>query len=176
MISAAFSATGIYFADDSTLFSKSLVGLARQVEIVRSYCAGSGALLNLDNSQLFTFHDERVSAQASLVGLNSSECIKYLGIPFAQGVSDDSIFSSLESRIVPDWHHFTPHFTMPTAMIKRLQSLVDRYSVPSIREARQGYDLSCFLQQRWTVNSTITENFCCSTDVPVPTTCKHGHR
>ncbi|OWZ11565.1 Pol Polyprotein [Phytophthora megakarya] len=77
-ISAGLNATGIYFADDSTLFSKSLAGLARQVEIVRSYCAGSGALLNLEKSQLFTFHDERVSAQDSLVGLNSSECIKYL--------------------------------------------------------------------------------------------------
>ncbi|OWZ05971.1 Pol Polyprotein [Phytophthora megakarya] len=146
------TATGLYFADDTTLLSRSLQGLARQVDIVQTYCDGSGARLNLNKSQLVAFHGEKISAQATRLGVATSGSVTYLGIPFGPTTDEPAVMASLETRIgtrIARWAsrartyrgrllivqamvlsvlwHFTPHFTIPDAMIKRIQSLVDKY-------------------------------------------------
>nr|CCA15766.1 AlNc14C15G1672 [Albugo laibachii Nc14] len=49
-------ATGLFFADDSTLLSETIHGVLKQLELVQVYCDGSGAKLNLNKSTLLSLN------------------------------------------------------------------------------------------------------------------------
>ena len=49
-------ATGLFFADDTTLISSSLEDLERQLELVQEFCTHSGARLNLAKCKVLTLN------------------------------------------------------------------------------------------------------------------------
>ncbi|GMF42382.1 unnamed protein product [Phytophthora fragariaefolia] len=151
-IAQSCNGTGLYFADDSTLLSGSLDGLRRQLDLVELYCAGSGALLILNKSQLVAFHGNSIRAEDTPFGVASSGSVVYLGVPVGPKVSPDVVCASLEAKVcarLARWGsrartyrgrlvilnamvlsvlwHFTPHFNLPGAMVRRLQALIDQY-------------------------------------------------
>ncbi|OWY90515.1 Pol Polyprotein, partial [Phytophthora megakarya] len=120
--------------------------------VMKLYCAGSGTLVNLDKSQLVAFHGVVILAQNTPFGVGTSDSVNYLGIPVGPGVDADAVCGSLEAKVCARmcrwgirartyrgrllilnamvlsvlWH-FTPHFDLPVAMIRWLQSLVEQY-------------------------------------------------
>ncbi|KAF1333326.1 putative Pollike protein, partial [Globisporangium splendens] len=146
-------ATGLYFADDSTVLTSSLAHLTDQLELVQVYCAGSGARLNLQKSALLplnrrtqcpSFHQVRV--------ITATESISYLGIEFSQCDDearylqklDDVFYRSLKNWgrrartirgrvllckavILSKLWHFTAHITVPNAFIVKWQRSLNRF-------------------------------------------------
>lgn len=151
-VTPSYVSTGLYFADDSTLLSTSINGLQRQVDLVELYCAGSGAKLNLDKSELVSFAGDSITANATPFGVGSSPSVVYLGVPVGPAVNLGEVCSSLETKVctrLARWGgrartyrgrllilnamvlsvlwHFTPHFSLPAATVHRLQRLCERY-------------------------------------------------
>jgi hypothetical protein len=93
-------ATGAYFADDSTLLSKSTFGLQRQLELVQMYCRASGAKLNYSkcvvlvlnrNGPLPEIPDIRV--------LPDGDTVKYLGVLFGRQDISSAIIEQIDQRL-----------------------------------------------------------------------------
>jgi hypothetical protein len=147
------TATSIFFADDSTLLGSSIPNLQAQLGIVDDYCKGSGAKLNLAKSMLLALNRNQTCPPLPGVQvLGRTETVKYLGIPFGQSSVDDDIVNFLDQRFYDGfkmWYrrartlrgrllvaqtmvlsrlwHYTQHVSIPTAVVKRWQSMLNRF-------------------------------------------------
>lgn len=147
------TATGVFFADDSTLLAGGLNHVQAQLELVEVYCAGSGAKLNLNKSTILPLHRQRrYLALPGLKILQPTEQVKYLGIPFSQCSTVDDTLEYLEQRLfdgLRHWHarartlrgrillvntmvisrlwHYTMHVVVPMATVRRWQAAIHRF-------------------------------------------------
>ena len=152
-LNADHTSTSTFFADDSTLLGSSITNLQAQLGLVDEYCRGSGAKLNLSKSMLLALnrnHDCPLLPGVQVLG--RTETVKYLGIPFGQSCVDDALVEFLEQRFYDGfkaWYrrartlrgrllvaqtmvlsrlwHYTQHVSIPTAMVKRWQSMLNRF-------------------------------------------------
>ncbi|OWY97095.1 Pol Polyprotein [Phytophthora megakarya] len=137
--------TGLYFADDSTLISKDKKSIQQQLQLVKIYCQGSGARLNLKKSTLMALNRHNMTPTVGGVRrMESHEIVKYLGIPFGHQVTNEQMLATLTTRfyrgfvvwgrrartvqgrllivrsvIFSTIWHFTPHVTIPTSVINQ---------------------------------------------------------
>ena len=147
------TATSLFFADDSTLLSSSLGGVEAQLDVVQLYCDGSGAKLNLSKSTLLPLNRHQVCPPFALVKvLSRCESVKYLGVPFSQSPVNDLMIEFLEDRFYGGFRqwfrrartvrgrllvaqtmvlsrlwHFTTHFNIPQHLLRRWQSMLNRF-------------------------------------------------
>lgn len=152
-LSADHTATGMFFADDSTLLASSIPNLQAQLTLVATYCAGSGARLNLSKSVLLALNRRVTCPELPGVHvLRRSDTTKYLGIPFGQHSVDNTIVEFLDQRFydgIKAWYrrartlrgrllvaqtmvlsrlwHYTPHVLVPLAVVRRWQSMLNRF-------------------------------------------------
>ena len=78
-------ATGLFFADDSTLLSETTNGFLTQIELVQVYCDGSGAKLNLSKSSILSLNRTLPCLRIpNLTIFGPDDSVKYLCITFGQ--------------------------------------------------------------------------------------------
>ncbi|KAF1318193.1 putative Pollike protein, partial [Globisporangium splendens] len=152
-LNADHTSTSIFFADDSTLLSSSVPNLQAQLGIVKEYCKGSGAKLNLAKSMLLALNrNQTCPPLAGVQVLGRAETVKYLGIPFGQSSVDEDLVEFLEQRFYDGfklWYrrartlrgrllvaqtmvlsrlwHYTQHVSIPTTVVRRWQSMLNRF-------------------------------------------------
>ena len=152
-LNADHTATSTFFADDSTLLGSSLPSLQAQLEIVGEYCMGSGAKLNLSKSVLLALNRNQICPSLSGVRvLSRTDTVKYLGVPFGQSPIAATIVDFLDQRFYDGfklWYrrartlrgrllvaqtmilsrlwHYTQHVSIPTTVVKRWQSMLNRF-------------------------------------------------
>ena len=193
-LSADHTATGTFFADDSTLLSNSIAHLSAQLDLVRLYCRGSGAKLNLSKSVLFALnrnHDCPLLRGTRVLG--RTDTVKYLGIPFGQSSVVDGLVLHLEQRFYDGfklWYrrartlrgrllvaqtmilsrlwHYTQHVFIPRSTVRRWQSMVNRFVLSRQHDRTSSHVQlipSAFLYQR-----------CCNGGLGIPYLDAHLHR
>ena len=146
-------ATGLFFADDSTLLSETPNGVLAQLELVQVYCDGSGAKLNLSKSSLLSLNRTKpCPIIPDLTVLGPEDSVKYLGIPFGQKPTHSMVISTLDKRfydgfgvwfrrartvrgrllvaqtmILSRLWHYTMHVDIPGETIRQWQSMLNRF-------------------------------------------------
>ena len=92
--------TGAYFADDSTLFSKSVSGLRHQLELVRTYCVASGAKLNYSKCVTLVLNRQaQLPELPDIRVLPDGESVKYLGVLFGRHDLSTEIIENIDQRL-----------------------------------------------------------------------------
>nr|CCA27626.1 hypothetical protein UM06265.1 [Albugo laibachii Nc14] len=146
-------ATGLFFADDSTLLSETPNEVLTQLELVQVYCDGSGAKINLSKSSLRSLNRTLPCTQIpNRIILGPDDSVKYMGIPFSQTPIASIFISTLDqlfydgfgvwfprARIVRGrllvaqkmilsrlWH-YTMHVDIPIDTIRQWQSMLNRF-------------------------------------------------
>ena len=124
-----------------------------QLEIVQHYCDGSGAKQNLSKSTPLALNHHQVCPPFAKVRVFfPTESVKYLGIPFSQSAVDEAMIEFLEDRFYSGFRHwfrrartvrgrllvaqtmvlsrlwhFTTHFNIPQHILRRWQSMLNRF-------------------------------------------------
>lgn len=149
------TATGMFFADDSTLLAGSVANVHAQLELVNCYCLGSGAKLNLAKSILMPLNRRLpVPSNCGLPVLEFGTSTKFLGLPIGQHDTTDELLGFLDQRYYDgfrQWYgrartfrgrllvaqtmvlsrlwHYTVHVDVPKAQVQRWQSLLNRFAL-----------------------------------------------
>ena len=98
-INGTTAATGLFFADESTLLSETPNGVLAQLELLQVYCDGSGAKFNLSKSSLLSLNRTKpCPIIPDLTVLGPEDSVKYLGIPFGQEPTRSMVISTLDKR------------------------------------------------------------------------------
>uniref|UniRef100_A0AAV1UCY8 Reverse transcriptase domain-containing protein n=1 Tax=Peronospora matthiolae TaxID=2874970 RepID=A0AAV1UCY8_9STRA len=174
-LNAEHTATGTFFADDSTLLSSSIANLQDQLLLVQDYCLGSGAKLNLQKSVLLALNRNHTCPLLPAMRVHSrTDTVKYLGIPFGQSSVDTVITDLLEQRFYDGfklWYrrarklrgrllvaqtmilsrlwHYTQHVSISTITVRRWQSMLNRFVLSRKHHRKSSHILPCaFLCQR----------------------------
>ncbi|KAF1333810.1 Rna-directed dna polymerase, partial [Globisporangium splendens] len=145
--------TGAFFADDSVLFSSSNAATERQLDQVRTYCAGSGARLNVHKSSMLILNtNESISGPYPLPHTDDNDTVRYLGIDIGRREESGKELRLLDSKIVRALSHWryrartvqgrillvstlvlsliwykALHLNVPSKYVKRWQGLVNRF-------------------------------------------------
>jgi Reverse transcriptase (RNA-dependent DNA polymerase) len=92
--------TGAYFADDSTLFSKSISSLHHQLELVQTYCVASGAKLNYSKCVVLVLNRHGPLPELPNIRvLPDGESVKYLGVLFGRHDLSTEIIEQIDQRL-----------------------------------------------------------------------------
>lgn len=92
-------ATGSYFADDATLFCRSLEDVKARLQMVEMYCRGSGARLNRSKTVILPLnrqHDPPPDTELNILPKTAST--RYLGITVGQAVRDEDRVASVSAK------------------------------------------------------------------------------
>nr|CCA22927.1 AlNc14C173G8057 [Albugo laibachii Nc14] len=144
------TATSLFFADDSTLLSSSLVGVEAQLKLALLCCDGSGVKVNLSKSTMPALKRHQVCLPFDKVRVFSNQSMKYLGIPFSQSPAGEAMIEFLEdsfysrfrywfprartvrgrllvaqTMVLSRLWHFTTHFSIPQYILRRWQSMLN---------------------------------------------------
>eukprot|EP00253_Pinus_taeda_P027195 PITA_27195 len=89
------------FADDSILLGGASTRIAKAFDkVIKNYCKVSGALVNVNKSEVFSWNTDQqaLSAIANTLGFKGHshwEKIKYLGLPIISGVNKRSLWTDI---------------------------------------------------------------------------------
>lgn len=158
----SITATGAYFADDSTLLSGSVDSLHQQLALVQVYCEASGAKLNQSKCVVLALNKNSVlpSVQGIRV-LQDGETVTYLGVLFGRHDTSAQIVENLDLKLYKSlvlWHrrartvegrkllamsvilstlwHVAVHVNIDSKHIQRWQSTINQFILRGYRQDR----------------------------------------
>ena len=159
----SLTATGVYFADDTTLISGSVDGLTRQLELVQVYCDGSGAKVNQSKCVVLSLDQNGVlPVVPGFSVLQDGESVKYLGVLFARHNTNREMLDMLNARLhkaIVLWHrrartlegrkllassvmlstlwHVAVHLNVDNEDIRRWQSVINKFILRGYQPDRE---------------------------------------
>ncbi|KAF1314910.1 putative Pollike protein, partial [Globisporangium splendens] len=152
-ISHQQTATGLYFADDSTLLASSAANVHYQLDLVEIYCAASGAEVNLAKSAVLGLDRTRLTPDfPSVRTLAPTDQVTYLGIPFGSQCAEIDLLNKLDTKfyqsfllgsrrartlhgralvvntlILSQLWHFTIHLSNTEKRVSKWQMMVNKF-------------------------------------------------
>ena len=160
--SPSITATGVYFADDSTLISRNVPSLHKQLDIVQVYCEGSGAKLNQSKCVVLALNKTApLPVVPGFSVLQDGESVKFLGVAFGRHDTTAQVIEALDEKIYKNivmWHrrartlegrkllansvilsclwHVALHFNIDQDHIRRWQTTINQFILRGYRSDR----------------------------------------
>ena len=156
------TATGTYFADDSTLISGSVQALKDQLDLVQEYCEASGARLNQSKCVVLVLNkNQSLPTMPGFRVLADGETVTYLGIAFGRHDTTPETIDRLDRRLyasITMWSrrartlegrkllansvilstlwHVAVHVNIDLARVRRWQASINQFILRGFREGR----------------------------------------